>query len=174
MASILLSTNSKSSYFYFGLIVGISLLAIYFLTIKKPSAIKNFHRQAFQLNYSAFANGIRLAHYQYLAREEQSLKISDRVSMLDKLTFNKQGYPVAKKITLNKQQMPKSSLDCKFIWDNVLGPLRPELSITQPVQGYWVKLSKNAVCIIQSTELNDLTIQYHARKGKVTLVKITD
>ncbi|WP_444996341.1 hypothetical protein [Aliikangiella sp. IMCC44359] len=174
MASVLLSTNSKSSYFYFGLITGISLAAIYFLTFKKPSSVNNFHRQAFELNYSAFANGIRLANYQHLASDQQASNKPIQKMIKNNLIFNNKGYPISKKIIHEKRQMPNSALDCKYIWDSVLGPLRPELSISKPAKGYWVKLSTEDICVIQTTDLSDLTIQYHANMGKVTIVRVTD
>ncbi|MET1255693.1 hypothetical protein [Aliikangiella maris] len=183
MASVLLSTNRKSIYFYMGIVGILVPVSWYFLKFSDPNVINNLHQQTFQLNYAAFKSGIRLAHYHFLAKDDLAKKngvtksstgenlIKQSIGLLH---FNQHGFPIAIKRYSADQQTPLSVQDCIDIWDSVLGPLKPNLSITPTDTEYWVRLSSNNQCIIGSHTANNSQISYDAIVGKVTLATLTD
>ncbi len=176
MSSVLTSTTSKSSYFYLGLILLATLGGWYLFKLKDPSISVSLQKQAFRLNYSAFKNGIIFANYQFIIHEKVMLKkalsLNNEQPSKLKFLYNEAGFPVA----LNKQQKaqnkPLSSQDCLDIWQNVLGPLQPKISLKPADKNYWVSLSKNNDCVFHHELLKSMQIRYKASSGKVILTDI--
>jgi hypothetical protein len=173
VASLLTATSFSSRLYYIGLLLVFSGLVVYFLFWREPSTQENLERRAFELNYAAFKNSVRLANYRFILKQAESGNnlTSIRVNGLE---FNRSGFPVSgKKLTLS-QNSPRNAEDCRQIWQNVLGPLQPPVSLGFMEKSYWVELSIENYCIFRSSQISDLAIEYNAVKGLVSLVAIND
>lgn len=172
MASILTATGARSGLIYIVLLLVAAIGGFYLLKLKQPSIEDNFNRQAFRLNYSALHNGIRLANYRFIANSQQESRIDRWVENDIGLDFNLKGYPIGTDIISGFQESPKTSNQCSQIWQFVLSPFSPSLSLQRQDSGYWVELTPENVCVYRFTEVDNLEIRYQAIKGKVELREI--
>ena len=172
MASVLTSTSQQSSRLYIGLLLLATLGASYFLLFKEPSAQKSYYRQGFQFSFAAFENGIRLAHYQFLADGRTELGATQQNMLINGLYYNPNGFPIAADLTNINQSMPLSAEDCLAVWRTALGPLQPEITLLAANGGYWASIKDDKTCVYQHYELDDLQINYRAIEGKVELFAI--
>jgi len=171
MASALTSTGLKSSQIYFAFILLVIVGVIYLLLIKKPSAADNIVRQAFQLNSSAFENGIYFANIRFLTKNPDRNQLDQWLIGKVGLDYNQKGFPIGTDIEDFDQQTPKTSENCRQIWQFILGPLQPKLHLSKKNSGYWTYLNEQNVCIYQRDRLNKMILSYHSETGRVYLTK---
>ncbi|TQV71988.1 hypothetical protein FLL45_17615 [Aliikangiella marina] len=171
---MLTTTSFKNRLFYLGLIALFVLFAVYWLIYKEPSSINNLERRAFALNYSAFENGIRLANYQFIVRAANERSNTNKSIKINRLMFNNNGFPVANEDASSYRQSPSTVQDCRAIWQRVLGPLQPELSISAKESRYWVDITVDNICVYRNGRIDDQQIEYDAVKGLVSIVTINN
>ena len=170
MASSLTSTSLKSGFLYF-IFLAIIIGGVIYLLSNREANHQGFRKQAFALTASAFKNGIYFANtkFQIHLNKEQHFDLwTDGKAGLD---FNAAGYPIGTSIIDNKQQQPKTATHCKEIWQFVLGPLQPKLTLIKNNTDYWVQLNSDNICIFKSSFTNKLQLSYHSLTGKVTLTE---
>ncbi len=191
MASALTATSLRTSFLYLFMIAGIAIGAVYLMVFKDKGIMNSFYHKAFSLNYAAFQNGIYLARVKFIANSHQISKI-DRWKESNKgvttgLDYNAQGNPIGTDIIDNLQQTPVNVTQCQQIWEFVLGPLKPELFLSHKeiikfkkqsktqIYGdlYWVEISPEKSCIIQSTNTTGMIIKYDTLSGKVNLISLS-
>jgi len=172
VANQLITSSFKNRLFYLAILALFGAIVVYFIYIKDPGIKQNLERQAFQLNYSALQNAIRLQKYQYIVYKS-NLEISKELTRrLNGLEFNRKGFPIAAEIIDKAQQSPRNALDCQQIWQKVLGPLQPVLQLSPQENSYWVDITVDDICVFRSVNIHDLEIHYDAVKGLVSLVAI--
>lgn len=173
---MLTTTSFKNRLYYLGLLSVFALFTGYWFFLKEPSSLNDLENNAFALNHSALSNGVRLANYQYLVRTGniQSQKGLNKALKINGLTYNNLGFPVADDLLAGFPQTPNTAQDCQAVWQRVLGPLQPELSISPERSRYWVDISVDKVCIYRNNRIKDKQIEYDAVKGLVSIVEIND
>ena len=169
MASLLTATGFQNRLYYLGLFFVFSGVVSYFLYLKEPSIQENLERRAFQLNYSALKNSIRLFNYRYILKQAESGNLNAAHISINGLAFNSAGYPIGESKAKPTQESPIFAENCRQIWQSVLGPLQPALSSKYSQNGYWVELSIENYCIFRHGQISDLAIEYNAVKGLVSL-----
>lgn len=172
MASLLTSTGIRSGLIYMIVLLMVVLGGFYFLKFKQPSIEDNFNLQAFQSNYGALNNGIRLANYHFIATSRRESQIDRWVENGIGLDFNLKGFPVGTDVDSASQESPRTSSQCSQVWQFVLSPFGPNLSLTNDQLGYWVELTPENVCVYRFSKVKNLEIHYQASEGKVTLHQI--
>jgi len=151
-----------------------ALFASYWLLYKEPSSINKLENRAFELNHSAMENGIRLANYQFIVRTATDKKASKKNIKINELTFNEEGFPIADANSTGYRHSPNTPEDCQQVWQRVLGPLQPELSLSPKESRYWVDITVDNICVYRNNRINDRQIEYDAVKGLVSIAVIND
>lgn len=172
MASGLSSTGVKSGFLYLILLIAIVMAVLYFLLVQRPGVRDNMDRHAFRLNFAAFSNGIKFANLRYTTNSASVMGKGGIDQWLDGdigLDYNNAGFPIGTDILVAGLQLPRSSKDCLQLWQFVLGPLQPKITLSQKSGKYWTRLIDDSVCIYQSSQIDGLFILYDANKGKVSL-----
>jgi len=174
MASSLTSTGLKSGVIYVFLLLGVVVGVVYLFLIKQPNVRNSLHLQAFKLNFSAFRNGIKLANYHFIVSQNNPPNHGiDR--WLDKnigLDFNSYGFPIGTNVTDISQEKVQTSIQCMQLWQFVLGPLQPPISLIKKPDFYWVELTKNGLCTYQSDNVKNFIINYDPLSGKISLIAV--
>ena len=171
MASSLTTTSLRSSYLYFGLLLFIVIGVFYLFVFKKPSIKNNLYYHAFRLNGSAFENGIYFANIRFLTNNPEKNTLDQWLVEGIGLDFNRNGYPIGTDVQAADQQTPKTTEQCRQIWQFVLGPLQPKLYLSPNEDGYWVQLNEQNICIYRSFHLDKMQLSYHSQTGKVYLTE---
>jgi len=170
MASSLTSTSLKSGFLYFGFLM-IIVGGVSYLLLDREGVHKDLRIQAFSLTASALKNGIYLARSKFLVRLKNEQYLDLWIDGKTGLDFNKTGYPIGTSITDSKQQEPKTAVHCKEIWQFVLGPLQPELTLVKNRNDYWVQLTSDNICVYRSPFVDKMQLSYHSSTGKVELTE---
>ncbi len=171
MASVLTSTSSKSGYLYLVLLALVVTGLVYLFVFEKPPVAKDWQRQAFRLNAAAFSNGIHLAHARFLTNNQDKIRQDWWQDKGVGLDYNPMGFPIGTDISEINLTTPASAENCRQIWQFVLGPLQPEVSLKKTDSGYWVELTEDKICVFYAFDLQKMQLSYHSLSGKVDLTE---
>ena len=149
---------------------------VYLLFLQSPNVQDNLNRHAFKLNYAAFSNGIKFANYRFIlnrTNENSDNGIDQWTDGEVGLDYNKFGFPIGINVSDKSVQVPLTANDCLQLWQFVLGPLKPEISLNQDKSEYWVSLNNRGNCEYRSENVGELLVNYDSNAGKVTLIDIS-
>jgi hypothetical protein len=173
MKSALSSTSLQSGLLYFVFLLLVVIAVIYLLFFKTNSIQDNLNKHAFRLNYSAFDNGIKFSNYKFIVNATNTISGSTIDQWNDGsigLDYNKYGFPIGTNISDKNIQSPRNAMDCLQLWQFVLGPLKPEISLSEKKTNYWVRLNSAGSCEYRDKNVRELMVNYNPNEGKVKLI----
>jgi len=131
---------------------------------------RNLQKQAFKNNINAFRNGLYFSNLRFLTNNPYRNQTDQWFINGIGLDFNPQGFPIGTDITNTEQMTPKTLANCQQIWQFVLGPLQPELSLmSNKKNSYWVEFNRDKRCVFHPKTKVESSASYNPFSGKVFL-----